>query len=97
MVNQDLLTTFIAITTLAILIQTGIVAGLFFVTRKISQQADRAIGQTHKLFEPVHRLVGTLETTSERMTQYSASAPATIREFESKAERTLERVRQKIA
>ena len=43
MVDQSLLTVFLALTAAAILIQTGILVGFYFASAKLGQQADRAI------------------------------------------------------
>jgi len=67
MVDQNLLTIFIGLTTLSILIQTGIIAGLFYVTIKMSRQADRALAQSGRMFDPLHRIVDTLQTGSVRV------------------------------
>jgi hypothetical protein len=67
MVDQNLLTIFIGLTTLSILIQTGIIAGLCYVTLKMSRQADRAVSQSRRMFDPLHRIVDTLHTGSVRV------------------------------
>ena len=67
MVDQNLLTVFIGLTTLSILIQTGIIAGLFYVTVKMSRQVDRAFAQSRRMFDPLHRIVDTLQTGSGRV------------------------------
>jgi len=41
MVDQNLLTTYLAVTGLAVLIQTGMAAGLYFASLKMTRQADR--------------------------------------------------------
>ena len=43
MVDQNLMTVFIALTALAVLIQTAILAGFYFLSMKMSRQADKAI------------------------------------------------------
>jgi hypothetical protein len=95
--GQNLLTIFVAIVTLAILIQTGIAAGLLIATLKITQQADRAIAETRRLLGPVHRLVDSIETSSLKFSEFSASSKATLREAGSRWERTLQQFRRKVA
>jgi hypothetical protein len=82
MVDQRLLTIFIALTSVAILIQTGIFVGLYIVSRKISLQADRAIDQTQKLFGPMDRLIDMLQTASSRLAEFSASTQGRARQVE---------------
>jgi hypothetical protein len=67
MVDQNLLTIFIGLTTLSILIQTGIIAGLLYVTVKMSRQADRAMIQSRRMFNPLRRIIDTLQTGSARV------------------------------
>ena len=97
MADQNLLTVFIALTTLAVLIQTGIVAGLLFATLKMSHQADRAIIEARRLFEPAHRFLDALETASVRLAEFSASSHGTLRQAEERWEQRLDRFRKKIA
>jgi hypothetical protein len=52
MANQNLLTVFVAVVALAVVIQAGILAGFYFVSLKLKQQADRAFFETNKLFGP---------------------------------------------
>ena|ERR1043166_1796996 len=97
MVDQNLLTVFLALTALAVLIQTGIVAGLFLVTLKMSKQADRATTEIRRLFEPLQRIVTAMETASIRVSELSASTQGTLRQAEEKWDQTLEQFRRKIS
>ena len=96
-VNQNLLTIFIAIATLAILIQTGIVAGLLFATMKMSAQAERATSEARKLFGPAQRAVDALETASVELSRFGATSQHNIREFGARWEDGLRRFKRKIA
>ena len=96
-VNQNLLTIFVAITTLAILIQTGIVAGMLVATLKMSAQADRAVSEARKLFGPIHNAVDAIETASVELSRFGATSKHTIREAEARWEDALRRFRRKIA
>ena len=73
MADQNLLTTFIALTALAVLLQTGILVGFYIVTSKLSRQANRAVEQTQNLFGPMNRLIETLQSASIRLAEISAS------------------------
>jgi hypothetical protein len=96
-VNQNLLTIFIAITTLAVLIQTGIVAGLLFATMKMSAQADRAVSEARKLFGPAQKAIDAIESASVEVSRFGATSQHTIREVEARWEDTLRRFNRKIA
>jgi hypothetical protein len=78
---QNLLTIFIALTALAILIQVGILVGFVVVTKTITRQANRAVEETKKMVDPVNRLVNSLQTTSNQLTEMSDSIQNRLRQF----------------
>lgn len=96
-VHQNLLTIFVAITTLAILIQTGIAAGLLIATMKMSAQTDRAVSQVKKLIGPANKAIETIETASVGVSRFGATSKHSLREFEDRWEQALERFRRKVA
>jgi hypothetical protein len=49
MANQNLLTIFVALTTVAVFIQTGILAGFFYLSMKMSRHADTALDKTNNV------------------------------------------------
>jgi uncharacterized protein Yka (UPF0111/DUF47 family) len=97
MANQDLLTILLALIALAVLIQTGIAIGLYFVSMKISRQADRAVEETQRLFGPIHRMVDMLDSSSNRITEFSASTQVKLRQWERQFDQMLDRLRRKVA
>src|SRR5688572_29553351 len=88
MVNQDLLSIFVGLTSLAVLIQTGIVVGLYFVTNKIVVQAERAVDAAHSLTGPTYALAGNLRTVSARLAEASATTRGHLREVEHSVHKT---------
>jgi hypothetical protein len=97
MVNSHLLTVFIGLTTLSVLIQTGIVTGLLIAMLKMNQQADRAFAEIRRLVVPLHRVVESMDTASARVSEFSASSHGTFRQFQSRLDRVLEQFRRRIA
>ena len=97
MTDQNLITLFIAIATVAVIIQTGIIAGLCFASLKISRQADRAALEARRLIEPVHRMVNTLESASNHLADFSASSQDNLRQWERQISEILDRFRRKVA
>jgi hypothetical protein len=77
--NQNLLTIFIAITALAVLIQTGILAGFYFASLKLSRQFDQAVGLTRNLVGPLQNAVENLRSVTTRMAEFSASIRGWLR------------------
>jgi hypothetical protein len=97
MANSHLLTVFIGLTTLSVLIQTGIVTGLLFAMLKMNQKADRAFAEIRRLVGPLHRALDSMETASTRVSEFSASSHGTFRQLQSRFDRVLEQFRRRIA
>jgi ribosomal protein S28E/S33 len=79
MVDQKLLTAFLAVTALAILIQTGILVGLLFVSNKINRQADKALDLTRNMVGPVHNSVLNVQAATARIAEFSAKAESWLK------------------
>ena len=86
MVNQDLMTFFIALTAVAVLIQTAILAGFYFLSMKLSRQADKAMDVTRNMVGPLHTVADNLQDVS-----------ANIADTVLKARRALDRLGSKAA
>jgi hypothetical protein len=80
--DQKLLTIFIALTTLAVLIQTGILAGFFFLSTKLSRQADRAIDVTRNFLDPLQKTVENLQGVSARIVEFGAATREQLQQLE---------------
>jgi hypothetical protein len=87
MANQNLLTIFLAVVSVAVLIQAGILVGFYIMTSKLTRQADRAISESQKLFGPMERVVETLSTLSARLAEFGASTQGRLHHLEAEAER----------
>ncbi|HLH32457.1 MAG TPA: hypothetical protein VKY31_14730 [Terriglobia bacterium] len=88
MVDQNLLTVFIALTTLAVLIQTGILVGFFFLSTKLSRQADQAIDVTRNILGPLQNAVENLEAVSARAAEYGQTVRGQLRQLETRWRRS---------
>ena len=82
MLDQNLLTIFIALTAVAVVIQTGILVGFYFLSSKLSRQADQAIDVTRNLLGPLQTAVENLRTVTARIAEFSASTQGQLRQFE---------------
>jgi hypothetical protein len=82
MADQNLLTIFLAITALAVLIQTGILVGFYFASLKLSRQFDRAADLTHNLLGPLQNAVENLRVVTARVAEFSASTRGQLRQIE---------------
>jgi hypothetical protein len=88
MVDQNLLTVFLAVTAVAVLIQTGILVGFYVVTAKLTRQADQAMDTVHKLLGPLESAVENLHAVTSHIAEFSNSAQGQIRQVEKWFKRT---------
>ena len=79
MVDQNLMTVFIALTAVAVLIQTAILAGFYFLSMKVSRQADKAIDASRNLVGPMHTVADNLQEVSARIADTSLKASRVLR------------------
>ena len=70
MVDENLLTIFLALTALAVLIQTGILVGFYFLSTKLSRQMDQAMDTTRNLLTPLQAVAESLQSVSARLEQW---------------------------
>lgn len=82
MADQNLLTIFIALTALAVLTQTGILVGFYFVSSKLSRQADQAIDAARNVLGPLQTTVENLRTVTGRVAEFTASTCGQLRQLE---------------
>jgi len=81
MVDQKLLTIFVALTAVAVLIQTAILAGFYFVSMKLTRQADQALDATRNLVGPLHTVADTLQDVSAHIAETSLKVSGGLRKL----------------
>jgi hypothetical protein len=82
MVDQRLLTIFVAVTALAVVIQTGILVGFYLLSSKLSRQADQAMDVTRNVLVPLQTSIESLQTVTLRLSEFSSSAQGQIRHLQ---------------
>jgi hypothetical protein len=82
MVDTRLLTAFLALTAVAVLIQTGILIGFYFLSTKLSRQAEQALDISSKLIDPAHQTAERLRTATNRVAEFSAKAHGQLHRIE---------------
>lgn len=82
MVNPNLLTIFIALAAVAVLIQAGILVGFYFLSTKLSRQADQAMDATRNLIGPLHTVADNLQTVSAHLAEFGETAHVNLRKLE---------------
>jgi hypothetical protein len=71
MVDQDLLTVFLALTAVAVLIQTGILVGFYFISTKLSRQAERALTVSRDVLGPLQSTIENLRAVTNQVAEIS--------------------------
>jgi hypothetical protein len=87
MANQNLVTIFIAVVSVAVLIQAGILVGFYVMTFKMKQQADRAFAQADKLAVPMEQLIEKASIVSVRLIELAGEARRRLDRFRVEAEK----------
>jgi hypothetical protein len=82
MVDQELFTIFLALTALAVLIQTGILVGFYLLSTKLSRQADQALDMARNLFGPFQSAAESLRNLSAGLVEFSSGEQGRLRRFE---------------
>jgi hypothetical protein len=82
MTDQTLLTIFVALTAVAVLIQTGILVGVYFLSTKLTRQADNAMDMSRNLLGPLQRTVENLQAVSARIAEFSSRTQQQLRQLE---------------
>ncbi len=72
MVDQNLLTIFVALTAVVVLIQTGILVGFYFLSTKLSRRADQAVDTTRNLLGPLQTAAEKLQVVTARIARRAA-------------------------
>ena len=83
MVDQTFLTIFLAVTAVAVLIQTSILVGFYLLSTKLSRQADHAMDVTRNLLGPLQDAVETLQAAMVRIPDFSSRTQAQLRQLDS--------------
>ena len=81
MVDQNLLSIFIALTAVAVVIQTGILVGFYFLSSKLSRQTDQAIDVTRNLLGPLQTAVENLGAVTAPIAEFSASTRGQLEQW----------------
>ena len=81
MVDQNLLIIFIALTAVAVVIQTGILVGFYFLSSKLSRQTDQAIDVTRNLLGPLQTAVENLGAVTAPIAEFSASTRGQLEQW----------------
>jgi hypothetical protein len=82
MADQNLFTIFLVVTAVAIFIQTGILAGFYFMSAKLSKQIDHALDVTRGVVGPMQSTADNLRVVTGRIAELSATVQEQLRQLE---------------
>jgi len=82
MVDQNLLTLFLAVTAVAVLIQTGMIVGFLLISAKLTRHVDQTLELVGKSVGPLHATTENLQTVSANIAELTSKLPEVLRKLE---------------
>ena len=71
---EGLLTLFVALTTIAIITQAGVLLGIYFMSKRLSEQVERFMKETREMMVPIRSIADNLRTASANLVEIGLSA-----------------------
>jgi len=82
MVDQDIVTVFLAVTAVAVLIQAGILVGFCLLSSKLNRQVNSAMDVTRDVLGRIQNATGNLQDATDRFTEFSSKTQEKVRELQ---------------
>ena len=79
---EGLLTLFVALTTVAIITQAGVLVGIYVMSKRLSEQVERFMKDTREMMVPVRSIAENLRTASANIVEIGLSARDQFRRVE---------------
>ena len=79
---EGLLTLFVALTTIAIITQAGVLLGIYFMSKRLSEQVERFMKETREMMVPIRSIADNLRTASANLVEIGLSARDQFRRVE---------------
>ena len=79
---EGLLTLFVALTAIAIVTQAGVLVGIYFMSKRLSEQIERFMKDTREMLVPVRSIADNLRTASANLVEIGLSARDQFRRVE---------------
>ena len=79
---EGLLTLFVALTTVAIITQAGVLLGIYFMSKRLSEQVERFMRETREMMVPIRSIAENLKTASANLVEIGLSARDQFRRVE---------------
>ena len=79
---EGLLTLFVALTTVAIITQAGVLVGIYVMSKRLSEQVERFMKDTREMMVPLSSIADNLRTASANLVEIGLSARDQFRRVE---------------
>jgi hypothetical protein len=79
---EGLLTLFVAVTAIAIFTQAMVLVGIYFLSKRLSEQVDRFMKDTREMMVPIRSVAENLRTASANLVEIGLSARDQFRRVE---------------
>ena len=79
---EGLLTLFVALTTIAIITQAGVLVGIYVMSKRLSEQVERFMKDTREMMVPLRSIADNLRTASANLVEIGLSARDQFRRVE---------------
>src|SRR5437762_9516165 len=79
---EGLLTLFVAMTAVAIVVQAGVLVGIYIMSKRLAEQVERFMKETRELMVPVRSIAENLRTASANLVEIGLSARDQFRRVE---------------
>jgi len=79
---EGLLTLFVALTAIAIVTQAGVLVGIYFMSKRLSDQVERFMKDTREMLVPVRSIAENLRTASANLVEIGLTARDQFRRVE---------------
>jgi hypothetical protein len=79
---EGLLTLFVVLTAVAIITQAGVLLGMYFMSKRLSEQVERFMKETREMMVPIRSIAENLRTASANLVEIGLSARDQFRRVE---------------
>ena len=79
---EGLLTLFVALTAIAVITQAGVLVGIYIMSKRLSEQVERFMGETREMMLPIRSIAENLRVASANLVEIGLSARDQFRRVE---------------
>src|SRR5256885_5622366 len=94
---EGLLTIFVAMTAVAIVVQAGVLVGIYIMSKRLAEQVERFMKETREMMVPVRSIAENLRAASANLVEIGLSARDQFRRVEAMVTTTGEALNVQLA